>query len=366
VTTNFCRALASAVASAAVLCLAGPAQADGVPRIRGVECIQSCAGVTPRGGSLLLVSGSGMGDVYSAVFPGGRDGIRDLRGRAGQAAGSSVRVRVPWEASSGTFVVGTRTGMVSSPRPIRIAPVPVVSGWRCIGQCAAGRRPQPGSLLLVRGVRLAGVRDAVLQGGKGRADDQRARVNAQGFASFRMRVPVKAVTGNFAAREAHRRSPARRLVIQGPAVPTAPTVPAGGSGVFPVRGPHGFGSSGARFGAGRAGHVHQGQDVIAACGTPLVAAQAGIVRASTYQSAAGNYLVVHAATQDEVYMHLPVPSPLKEGAVVAQGQTIGSVGETGNAQGCHLHFELWSAPGWYEGGKPFDPLPQLQAWDAAG
>jgi murein DD-endopeptidase MepM/ murein hydrolase activator NlpD len=40
------------------------------------------------------------------------------------------------------------------------------------------------------------------------------------------------------------------------------------------------------------------------------------------------------------------------------------VGDTGNASGCHLHFELWSAPGWYAGGEPFDPLPRLQRWDA--
>lgn len=359
----FRRALASAVMCVAVLGAAAPARAASPPRIRDVECIQSCTTGAPRGGSLLLVSGTGMADVYSAIFPGGRGGVRDLRGRAVQASSASVRVRVPWEAASGSFVVGTRSGMVSSPRAIRIAPVPVVSRWRCIGQCAGGRKARPGSLLLVQGVRLGAVRDAILQNGKGRADDQRARVSNQGFSSFRMRVPSGAVTGDFAAREAHRRSPARRLVIAGAA---APTIPADGAGVFPVRGPHGFGGPGARFNAGRAGHMHQGQDVTAACGTPLVAAQAGTVRASTYQSAAGNYLVVHAATQDEVYMHLQVPSPLKAGAAVAQGQAIGNVGETGNAQGCHLHFELWGAPGWYEGGKPFDPLPQLQAWDALG
>ena len=39
------------------------------------------------------------------------------------------------------------------------------------------------------------------------------------------------------------------------------------------------------------------------------------------------------------------------------------VGETGDAQGCHLHFEMWSPPGWYEGGSPFDPLPELEKWD---
>ena len=39
------------------------------------------------------------------------------------------------------------------------------------------------------------------------------------------------------------------------------------------------------------------------------------------------------------------------------------VGETGDATACHLHFEIWTAPGWYEGGSPIDPLPYLEKWD---
>ena len=31
--------------------------------------------------------------------------------------------------------------------------------------------------------------------------------------------------------------------------------------------------------------------------------------------------------------------------------------------GCHLHFEEWTAPGWYDGGHPVDPLPDLKRWD---
>ncbi|HEY5816319.1 MAG TPA: peptidoglycan DD-metalloendopeptidase family protein [Solirubrobacterales bacterium] len=135
---------------------------------------------------------------------------------------------------------------------------------------------------------------------------------------------------------------------------------------FPVLGAHDYGSSGARFGAGRSGHSHQGQDVMAKCGVPLVAARGGRIRYSGYQGSAGNYLVIDGKGTgfDTAYMHLVEPSPLQEGDVVRTGQPIGLVGETGNAAGCHLHFEIWTAPGWYEGGSPIDPLPYLQRWDA--
>jgi len=135
---------------------------------------------------------------------------------------------------------------------------------------------------------------------------------------------------------------------------------------FPILGAHEFGMSAGRFGAARSGHTHQGQDVMAACGTPLVAARGGRVQMSTWDDAAGNYLVIDGkgTGNDFMYAHLAEPSPLKEGDTVRTGQPIGIVGETGDAQGCHLHFEIWSAPGWYEGGSPFDPLPLLQKWDA--
>ncbi len=135
---------------------------------------------------------------------------------------------------------------------------------------------------------------------------------------------------------------------------------------FPVRGPHGYGGAEARFGAPRDGHSHQGQDVSASCGTKLVAPRGGKVQYRGYQGAAGNYLVLdlwHTGI-DAVMMHLAKPAMVAAGDRVRTGQQLGWVGDTGDASGCHLHFELWSAPGWYQGGHPFDPLKKLTKWDS--
>ncbi len=134
---------------------------------------------------------------------------------------------------------------------------------------------------------------------------------------------------------------------------------------FPILGPHEFGMGAGRFGAARSGHTHEGQDTMAACGTPLVAARGGTVQYAGYQYAAGNYIVIDGKGTglDFMYAHLAEPSPLKTGEPVRTGQPIGVVGDTGDATACHLHFEIWTAPGWYEGGSPIDPLPYLEKWD---
>jgi len=135
---------------------------------------------------------------------------------------------------------------------------------------------------------------------------------------------------------------------------TAPT----SDGVFPVAGKVTWGDG---LGAGRG---HQGQDLMAKCGKPLVAAQGGKVRVNDVHSAAGNYLVIKSKTSrmDHVYMHMIAPSKLQEGDRVRTGQRIGRVGTTGNSSACHLHFEVWSAPGWYNGGSVIDPVPHLRSW----
>jgi murein DD-endopeptidase MepM/ murein hydrolase activator NlpD len=135
---------------------------------------------------------------------------------------------------------------------------------------------------------------------------------------------------------------------------------------FPVRGAHNYGGAEAGFGAGRDGHIHQGQDVFASCGTPLVVAHTGTVKARGFHGSAGNYVVIDGAgvKQDYFYAHLTGPAKVGKGQSVTTGQPLGKVGQTGNAQGCHLHFEIWAGRGWYSGGSAIDPLPTLRYWDS--
>lgn len=143
----------------------------------------------------------------------------------------------------------------------------------------------------------------------------------------------------------------------------APLTPPPREGVFPVRAPHDFGTFENRFGGGRG---HEGQDVLAHCGARVVAALSGTVTDVRWESAAGNYVVVKASDgTSQVYMHLLAASPLRAGAKVEAGARVGRVGQTGRASTCHLHFELWTAPGWYTGGRAIDPLATLRRWDAA-
>jgi murein DD-endopeptidase MepM/ murein hydrolase activator NlpD len=141
--------------------------------------------------------------------------------------------------------------------------------------------------------------------------------------------------------------------------PAAPTAPAG-SQVFPVAGPHTIGQG---FGAARSGHSHEGQDIMASCGTPLVAVTRAKVKWVKFQSLAGNYVVIRNKKlhQDYMYAHLAARAPVRKGQVVMPGQQIGIVGQTGDATACHLHFELWLGK-WYRGGHPVNPLPYLQTY----
>ena len=132
---------------------------------------------------------------------------------------------------------------------------------------------------------------------------------------------------------------------------------------FPVRGRHSYGDG---YGAPRVGHIHMGQDVAASCGTPLEAARGGRVQYKAYQaSGAGYYVVIDGKrdNHDYVYMHLRRPASVRAGHHVRTGERIGRVGETGDATGCHLHFEYWRDD-WYNGGKALSSVDRvIRRWD---
>jgi murein DD-endopeptidase MepM/ murein hydrolase activator NlpD len=130
-----------------------------------------------------------------------------------------------------------------------------------------------------------------------------------------------------------------------------------GDGFFPVQGDftwgRGFGDDGG----------HQGVDVMADCGLPMVVPEGGEVRVKKSEGSGGNYVVITAPSgEDQVFMHLQEPATVDVGDTLAPGDRIGEVGQTGNATACHLHFEIWTKPGWYEGGAARDPKPDLKSW----
>ena len=137
----------------------------------------------------------------------------------------------------------------------------------------------------------------------------------------------------------------------------------GKDGTFPVRGKHSYGDG---IGAGRG---HEGQDILANCGKKVVAAESGRVRYVDYQaSGAGHYVVVKGKgkSYDYVYMHMLKRLSVRKGERVKAGEQIGRVGSTGRSTACHLHFEMWKAPGWYQGGRLENPKPFLKRWDRKG
>jgi murein DD-endopeptidase MepM/ murein hydrolase activator NlpD len=148
----------------------------------------------------------------------------------------------------------------------------------------------------------------------------------------------------------------------------APVSAAGSGGteftghVFPVAGPNGTRGAIGEFGAPRSGgRTHEGFDVVADCGTPLVAAASGRVRRRGYDPVLyGNYVLVHGGGERRSYFysHLRRRAAVQPGQRVYAGQRVGAVGRTGNARtvGCHLHFEIWVA------GRPIDPEPIITQW----
>jgi murein DD-endopeptidase MepM/ murein hydrolase activator NlpD len=119
---------------------------------------------------------------------------------------------------------------------------------------------------------------------------------------------------------------------QGGSVSTGPVSDAGL--IWPVGGPvtSGFGM--------RWGRMHEGIDIAAASGAPIVAAAAGSVIYASWMSGYGNLVVVdHGGGLATAYAHCSAIL-VAVGQGVVQGETIALVGSTGHSTGPHLHFEV--------------------------
>jgi len=99
--------------------------------------------------------------------------------------------------------------------------------------------------------------------------------------------------------------------------------------------------------------MHEGIDIGAPMGAPIVASAAGTVIVAAYDGGYGNLVVIdHGGGIATAYAHQSSIA-VSVGQQVSQGETIGYVGSTGHSTGPHLHFEV------RVNGTPVDPLGYL-------
>ena len=85
---------------------------------------------------------------------------------------------------------------------------------------------------------------------------------------------------------------------------------------------------------------HNGLDMAASSGTPILAAYDGDVVAADYSSSMGNYIMInHGSGLYTIYMHCSALY-VSKGQTVYKGQNIAAVGSTGRSTGPHLHFSV--------------------------
>lgn len=398
-------AVAAFAAFALSLMLASPAgAADGsagvnggsgvviTPKIKSAVCLRSCArkkGV--RGGSLIKLTGVDMRAVHTVIFLGSRGAADDTRSAVAKARRNWVSVRVPADTATGPVVALGANGARSKANfMLPVLPAPPVIGSPDL-QPVSGVALPPGVTLetgtSTPRVVFMGAKQLVrfslrVTGAEAKAIVNLVRQsNGEVVGSWAIPAPNGQIASvDWDGKVAGQPAASGRYVFtatietdstaSGQAVAAAAASPRISNSdlrnafdlygyMFPVRGTHDFGQYAAKFGGGRG---HQGQDIMAKCNTKLVAARGGLVIESRFHSAAGNFIVIRPdGGGDMAYMHLVTKSPFKPGDRVYTGQTIGNVGQTGRASACHLHFEMWTGEIWRS--KPFNPLPDLLAWD---
>jgi hypothetical protein len=107
-------------------------------------------------------------------------------------------------------------------------------------------------------------------------------------------------------------------------------------------------------------HLHQGLDMFAARGTPVVAAADGFVSQKVNGPISGLAVEITAASNTQYfYAHLSAFGPgIERGSTVHVGQVVGYIGNSGNAASTspHLHFEV------QPNGAPVPPMPFVDEW----
>ncbi len=120
------------------------------------------------------------------------------------------------------------------------------------------------------------------------------------------------------------------------------------------------------------GRVHHATDILAARGTPVLAADEGRIWKVRWNALGGNTIYAVDPLERFVFYYAHLDSyrdGLLEGAAVRKGDTLGFVGTTGNAPPNvpHLHFQVarLGADRRYWAGTPVDVLPFLRAADSS-
>ena len=131
---------------------------------------------------------------------------------------------------------------------------------------------------------------------------------------------------------------------------------------FPVAGPASYGDDWGNPRHDPAFHLHEGTDIFAERGTPVIAAVNGILSRLTRggQIGGNSFRLTGPDGTYYYYSHLDgFISSIREGMSVTEGQVLGFVGTSGNAEGgaAHLHFEIHP-----NGGSAVPPVPYLDRW----
>lgn len=109
--------------------------------------------------------------------------------------------------------------------------------------------------------------------------------------------------------------------------------------------------------------THRAIDILAPTGTPVVAAVSGRILRLHTSTLGGLTVYQMGPTSGWIYYYAHLDAyaeGLRAGQTVAAGDTLGFVGETGNAPIPHLHFAVWTVrPGTQRGGRAVNPYPLL-------